>query len=822
MTVTSASTQVDKRDDLVTLTIDDIEVSVPKGTLIIRAAEMIGVQIPRFCDHPLLNPVGACRQCMVEIPDAGNGRGMPKPQVSCTIEVAPGMVVRTQLSSPVAEKAQRGQMEFLLMNHPLDCPVCDKGGECPLQNQAMSNGQAETRFEDVKRTFPKPLPLSPNVLLDRERCVLCARCTRFSNQIAGDPMIEMLERGALQQVGIYEDEPFSSYFSGNTIQICPVGALTSADYRFRSRPFDLVSTPTTCEHCASGCSLRSDTRRGVEMRRQAGDDPDVNEEWSCDKGRFAFDYVTADDRLTHPMVRGDDGRLRVASWVEALRVAAAGLTAAGGKVGVLPGGRLTVEDAYAYSKFARVVLRTNDIDSRARTSATDEELAFLGAGVAASGLGVTYADLEKASAVLLVDFEPEDESPIVFLRLRKAVTKNRTRVFSLATFAARGLTKLGGTLLPTTPGGQAAVLADIEAGADDGSQAVATALRGEGAVILVGERAAEAPGTLAAAQALADATGARLAWIPRRAGERGAIDVGCLPTLLPGGRQVGDTEARVDIGTAWGATVPPAPGRSLAGILSAAAAGSLTALVVGGVDPADLPDPVAAVSALDQVGFLVSLEIRASAVTERADVVFPVAAAAEKPGSYTDWEGRERLFRASLPGTGNLSDLRVLATLADAIGPRLGLVDAASARAELAELGQWDGAGPAMPTVESASATPAAAGDGEAVLASWHELIDAGRMVEGEQHLAATARRAVARVSSETARALGLVAGGTAQVHGPIGELELPVEVEELMSDGVVWLPANSRAGGNIRVLLGAAPGDIVQVTPGPTQGGAA
>jgi NADH-quinone oxidoreductase subunit G len=323
-------------------------------------------------------------------------------------------------------------------------------------------------------------------------------------------------------------------------------------------------------------------------------------------------------------------------------------------------------------------------------------------------------------------------------------------------------------------------------------------------------------------QALADATGARLAWVPRRAGERGAIDAGCLPTLLPGGRQVGDTEARVDIGTAWGATVPTAPGRSLPEILSAAATGSLTALVVGGVDPADLPDPVVALSALDQVDFLVSLEIRASAVTERADVVFPVAAAAEKPGSYTDWEGRERLFRATLPGTGNLSDLRVLATLADAIGPRLGLVDAASARAELAELGQWDGARPAMPTAESAPATPAAAGDGEAVLASWHELIDAGRMLEGERHLAATARPAVARVSPETARALGLVAGGTAQVHGPIGELELPVEVEELMSDGVVWLPANSRAGGNIRVRLGAVPGDIVRVTPGPTQGGAA
>ena len=515
---------------------------------------------------------------------------------------------------------------------------------------------------------------------------------------------ENIERGALQQVGIYEDEPFSSYFSGNTIQICPVGALTSADYRFRSRPFDLVSTPTTCEHCASGCSLRSDTRRGVEMRRQAGDDPDVNEEWNCDKGRFAFDYVTADDRLTHPMVRGEDGQLRVASWVEALRVAPAGLSAAAGKVGVLPGGRLTVEDAYAYSKFARVVLRTNDIDSRARTSATDEELSFLGAAVAGSGLGVTYADLEKASAVLLVDFEPEDESPIVFLRLRKAVSKNRTKVFSLAPFAAKGLTKLGGTLLPTAPGGQAAVLAAIEAG--DGDDAARRCRR-------PAQRGCGDPRRRACGR------GARHACGGARAGRRhrGPARVDASPGRRARGHRrrlpaVPCSPVAVRSATPRPGWTSAPPGARPCRLRRAAACrrssrprgpGDLGALVVGGVDPADLPDPGAAFNALDQVGFLVSLEIRASAVTERADVVFPVAAAAEKPGSYTDWEGRERRFRATLPGTGNLSDLRVLATLADAIGTRLGLVDAASARVELAELGHWDGTRPTVPAVELAA-----------------------------------------------------------------------------------------------------------------------
>ncbi|MDX6299183.1 MAG: NADH-quinone oxidoreductase subunit, partial [Nocardioidaceae bacterium] len=296
-------------ENLVTLTIDDVEVSVPKGTLVIRAAEQVGVQIPRFCDHPLLAPVGACRQCLVEValPDKDGSPktmmgppGRVKPQASCTLVASEGMVVRTQTTSEIADKAQQGNMEFLLVNHPLDCPVCDKGGECPLQNQAMSNGRGESRFTESKRTFPKPISISAQVLLDRERCVLCARCTRFSEQIAGDPFIALVERGALQQVGIYEREPFESYFSGNTIQICPVGALTSASYRFRSRPFDLISTDSVCEHCASGCALRTDHRRGKVTRRLAGNDPEVNEEWITDKDRFAFGWSSQPDRLSYP------------------------------------------------------------------------------------------------------------------------------------------------------------------------------------------------------------------------------------------------------------------------------------------------------------------------------------------------------------------------------------------------------------------------------------------------------------------------------------------------------------------------------------------
>ena len=593
--------------------------SVPKGTLVIRAAELIGIQVPRFCDHPLLDPVGACRQCIVEV------EGQRKPLTACTTTVTEGMVVKTQLTSPVAKKAQEGTLELLLINHPLDCPVCDKGGECPLQNQTMSHGNAESRFHDQKRTYPKPLAISTQVLLDRERCVLCARCTRFQQQIAGDPFIELFERGALQQVAVYTDQPFESYFSGNTVQICPVGALTGAAYRFRARPFDLVSSPMVCEHCASGCALRTDHRRGKVLRRLAGEDPAVNEEWNCDKGRWAFTYAQQPDRVTTPLIR-EDGRLREASWTEALSYAARGLALARADkgVGVLPGGRLTVEDAYAYAKFARVALGTNDVDARVRPT-SEEELEFLASSVAGRYLETTYEDLEHAPAVLLAGFEPEEESPIVFLRLRKAVRRTGMRVFAVAPFASASSVKTAARLLRTLPGGEAVALDALqeEVSADPVVAEAASALRQPGAVILVGERLASSPGALSAAARLAATTGARLAWVPRRAGERGAVDAGALPTLLPGGRPVTDAGARAEVEAVWGAPVPGAAGRDLTAILTAARDGHLDALVVGAFDAVDVPDPLLALDALDAVGFLVSLEVRRSEVTDRADVVLP-------------------------------------------------------------------------------------------------------------------------------------------------------------------------------------------------------
>ncbi len=805
--MTTAPETTEQKPDLVTVTIDGFEISVPKGTLIIRAAEQLGISIPRFCDHPLLDPVGACRQCLVEVPDMGNGRGMPKPPASCTTTVMPGMVIKTQVTSAVAERAQRGNMELLLINHPLDCPICDKGGECPLQNQAMSSGAPESRFLDRKRTFPKPIAISSQVLLDRERCVQCARCTRFSDQVAGDAFIDLFERSANEQVAIAEGHPFQSYFSGNTVQICPVGALTGASYRFRSRPFDLVSTPSICEHCAAGCAQRTDWRRGKVLRRLAGNDPEVNEEWNCDKGRWAFAYTEQRDRILTPQVRAEDGELHEASWPEALERAAAGLRQARehGGVGVLPGGRLTYEDAYSYAKFARTVLGTNDIDARARPHSPEEQrfLAERVAGVREDA-GVTYADLGAAPTVLLAGLEPEEESPILFLRLRKAVRRTRLAVFSIAPFATRGLTKLDGILIPTRPGAERLALATAP-------ENVTEALRAPGAVILVGERLAEIPDALTAAAALADRTGAKLAWIPRRAGERGAIDAGALPGLLPGARIVADAASRDEVAAVWGTAVPETAGRDLTGMLRAAVHGELAGLLVGGVDTGDLPDPELAERALEAAGFVVSLELRRSPVTARADVVLPVAPTTQKAGSFIDWEGRVRHFDETFQASGALGDGRVLHALAEELNVFLGLPTPSAAAAELDRLGiarratRDDSAGrsgsPAAHSATSA-AGPATPGAADAVLATWSYALDAGRMQDGEEHLAGTAKAAGAVLSPATAAGLGVVDGAVVTVASEHGEISVLAQVVASMVDGAVFVPTNS---------LGANPGTAVR-----------
>lgn len=763
--------------EMITVVIDGFEVTVPKGTLVIRAAEKLGIQIPRFCDHPLLEPVGACRQCLVDIEI--NGRAFPKPQASCTIPVENNMIVKTQLTSPVAEKAQAGIMEFLLINHPLDCPVCDKGGECPLQNQAMSTGRPESRYEGVKRTFEKPLPISSQVLLDRERCVLCARCTRFSEQIAGDPFITLNDRGALQQVGIYENDPFESYYSGNTVQICPVGALTGASYRFRARPFDLVSIDSACEHCASGCAMRTDIRRGKTLRRLAGDDSSVNEEWNCDKGRWAFKYLTSRERVTNPMIRGADGELHDASWPEAIAFAAVGLK--GKRAGVLVGGRATVEDAYGYSKFARVALGTNDIDFRARPH-SEEETSFLSS--VALGLTASYKDIDKADQVVLLGFEPEEESPIVFLRIYKQVRKRALAVLSDAPFASRGSIKLSAKLIPEI------------------SEIFGLTAK---SVILVGERLSEKTGALSSAVALAEKTGAKLAWIPRRAGERGALASGAISTLLPGGRPVSDTSARVDVAAAWSVdSLPSDPGRTTSEILLALSVKNLDAVVIGGVDPLDISN-----TALSQLlnSFVVSLEITHSAVTAVADVVLPVAAVIEKSGSYQDWQGSSRAFDKAITDSLSRSDLRILSMLADEMGTPINLPSVAATAREISSLGRWDGSALKF---ESASEVKDLADSDNLNLSSWRLLLDLGTLQDGEANLAGTARTASAHISNSRAEKLGVSAGELILISTNSGSLKLPVEICEI-SDEEIWVPRNS-IGSQVIANLGFVSGQVTVV----------
>lgn len=773
--------------ELITVVIDGFEVSVPKGTLIIRAAEKLGIQIPRFCDHPLLDPVGACRQCLVDVEI--NGRAFPKPQASCTIPVEPNMIVKTQLTSPVADKAQKGVMELLLGNHPLDCPVCDKGGECPLQNQAMSNGRADARLDGYKRTFEKPISISSSVLLDRERCVLCARCTRFSEQIASDAFITLNERGALQQVGIYENDPFKSYFSGNTIQICPVGALTGTSYRFRARPFDLVSTPSACEHCASGCDMRTDVRRGKTLRRLAGDDASVNEEWNCDKGRWAFKYVTALDRLTHPLVRNAEGVLVQASWPDALAAAAAGLK--GKRAAVLTGGRVTTEDAYGYSKFARIALGTNDIDFRARVT-SDEEADFLAAHVV--GSAATYRDIDMADHVALIAFEPEEESPIVFLRLNKNFKKRGLKVSAIATKKSIAMDKLKAEFVKVAPGAEGSAVATLSLTAKS--------------LILVGERASESAGLFSAVAALAAKTGAKIAYIPRRAGERGALEAGALGSLLPGGRPVADAAARVDIAAAWGVTaLPTQPGRTTTGIISSLAAGQLDAVVVGGIDAQDLPNSRAALDALKK-SFVVSLEIAPSSITDVADVVLPVAAITEKSGSFLNWEGRARAFDAAVEDSQSRSDVRILSMIADAMGESIMLGTVTAAAREFNQLGKWDGARVAFTSVAPAAAK--AIGANEALLTSWRRLLDMGTLQKGEDNLAGTRRPTVAVISAKRATSLGVTSGDQVRVANAHGSITIPALVEDIHDDAV-WLPRNSFASQTL-VSLNAVHGDVVTV----------
>jgi NADH-quinone oxidoreductase subunit G len=670
--------------DLVTVTIDGNVVQAPRGELLIKVAQEHGTYIPRFCWHERMKPVGMCRMCLVEV------EGMRGMQISCATPVTDGMVVNTQ--SDNVKAVQDGVLEFLLINHPLDCPVCDRGGECPLQDQTLAFGPGESRFVEEKRHFEKPVPISDLVLLDRERCIQCGRCTRFAAEIAGDPLIDFGERGANTQVITYPDEPFSSYFSGNTVQICPVGALTASSYRFRARPWDLQTVETSCTTCAVGCrgALQSTSNRIVRLL--GVDSEPVNQGWLCDKGRYGYEWVHSEDRVRAPMVR-KHGELVEVSWPEALDAAAAGLQSAldahgPSSVAVLGGARGTNEDAYVWSRLAKGVLGTDNVDAQ------------LGDGLPAEvvlGLpGATIADVDRARAVVLVAPDLREELPVLHLRIRRAAVELGVPVIELAPRAS-GLTRDVTAVLRHAPGEVGAIAEQFaRAVSGDGTasghgsiEKAASALDGRDGdvVVVLGRQSlAESPASVVqAAAALAELPNVRFLSALRRGNVRGALDLGLVPGFLPG--RVTLDAARNHYAEHWG-NVPSHRGLDAAGMLEAAAAGSVDALIVVGADPEqDFPDRIRTRAGLDAVPFVIAVGAFLDDVAARADVFLPTSVWGEKDGSTTNLEGRvQRVTRLITPEGTTMDDWRIAQELAARFGAEFGYETVEDVQDEIARV----------------------------------------------------------------------------------------------------------------------------------------
>jgi NADH-quinone oxidoreductase subunit G len=692
-TVTSHHAIAPKADPgaQVELTIDGRRVTAPGGQFLIAAAEDNGVFIPRFCYHPRMKPVGMCRMCLVEV----SGPRGPTLQPACYVPVADGMEVTT--TSAKVRKAQDGVLEYLLVNHPLDCPVCDKGGECPLQDQTLAFGPGESRFVEEKRHWAKPIALSDLVLLDRERCIQCGRCVRFAAEIAGEPQIDFLVRGDALEVNVAPGHPFTSYFSGNTVQICPVGALTAAPYRFVARPWDLDQVESTCTTCAVGCRVVVQSSANRITRLLGMDVDPVNQSWLCDKGRFGYEAINSADRLTEPLLRRRAGaELEPASWAEALAEVAARLSQVrtergAGAIGVVGGARLSNEDAYAWAKLAKGVVGTDNVDAQ------------LGDGLDAElVLGLPRATIDEtcaASCVLTLSGDLREELPVLYLRLRGALDAGAVRLVELAPRHSV-LGAEATAALRYRPGELAAVVdALVESAAGragappealdaEAFEAAATALAqagpdGGGVVVVLGRPSvAEHPGLVGqAALALARAwPKARFLPALRRGNVMGALDMGLAPGVLPG--RVGLEQGRSWFSAAWGA-VPEARGRDTTGMLGALAAGDMAALVLLGADPlSDFPDRSLVERALEAAELVVAVDTFLSPSSARADVVLPAAGAHERAGTTTNIEGRvTRLGQKLVAPAQCWPDWMVAAELAARLGGDLGVSDVA---------GLWD------------------------------------------------------------------------------------------------------------------------------------
>ncbi|MEP4652054.1 MAG: NADH-quinone oxidoreductase subunit NuoG, partial [Ilumatobacter sp.] len=618
--------------NVVMVTLNGREVEARAGELVIAAAQRHDTYIPHFCYHPRMKSVGMCRQCLVEV---DTGRGMQL-QPSCMITVSPEMKIETE--SPTAKRAQEGMIELLLANHPLDCPVCDKGGECPLQDQAFSHGPGESRYIEEKRHYEKPIPISDLVLLDRERCILCDRCTRFADEVAGDKLIHFTQRGNETQVMTFPDEPFASYFSGNTVQICPVGALTAEPYRFKARPWDLAQEESTCTSCSVGCRVVVQSSRDEILRYQGVDSDPVNHGWLCDKGRFDFEAVNSELRISDPMVRTEAG-LTPTKWSAALdaatRLIRESLEAGGpDSIGLLGGARGTNEDAFAWAQLADAL------------GITHRDAQF-GDGLPASILGLdraTIDDAANASTIVVLGVDVKEELPVLYLRLRDAVVEKRSKLVEFASIDT-GLTRYATQSIRHQPGLQTEAIRDA-----------ADLLAGENVVVVVGrgnlaESADETMSALAAL--LAINPDAKVLPALRRGNVVGALSVGMAPA----------DDAHDGLAT-----------------LRAAADGKLELLILLGADPInDCPDSDLARRAIAGARRVISIDTHPSESTKLADVVLAAAAYGEKSGTTTNLEGRVSTVSDKVTTTGTARpDWMIAAELAIMLDIEGDIADVAS------------------------------------------------------------------------------------------------------------------------------------------------
>ncbi len=800
----------------VKITVDGEEFESEAGTLIIRAAQDNGTYIPRFCWHERMNPVGMCRMCLVEIETPRGPMLVP----SCTNTISDGMVVHTRTET--VKSAQEAVLEFLLINHPLDCPVCDKGGECPLQDQTMSYGPGESRYVEIKRRYEKPVPISALVNLDRERCILCARCTRFADEICGDPLIEFADRGNATNVTTFPDLPFSSYFSGNTVQICPVGALTATPYRFRARPWDLKKANSVCQHCSTGDRISVHTSQNEVLRIEGVDSDATNHGWLSDKCRFGFEFIHAEDRLRVPKVREADGGFRDASWAEALDLVASKLAAikaehGAGSIAALGGARGTNEDAYALSKFMRVAIGSNHLDCQMDDGLDPQFLA-------AVADRATINDLDAARTILVWGPDLKEEHPTLYLRVRRAAQELGATLIVVHP-RTTGLHDRATHTLAYKPGSGPEILAALKAG--DGALAAARQALDSGPVVaLIGRTGYTESPRLAEAVAAFIRTlpDAKVLPLARRSNVYGALDMGVAPTLLPGRASISAIGC-ANLAEEWG-EFPTVAGKDARGIVEAVAAGDVKALLLMGADPVrDMPSG----ADIGGADFIVAFDQFLTDSSRLADVVLPADGFGEKSGTITNVEGRVQKMNAVVPSPGqSRPDWSTLDDLGRRLGVELGLKSAEAITAEIAHVApayegvnweflEWDAPDGAVLPLDGIPQplqyVPAdVAGKPERapmVLHYARTMYDDGVLMRHGKSVAPLAPGGFAALHPDDAAKLGVADAETVVVKTDVAEAELPLRIDSSLVRGTVYVPFNQPGVPN----LGS--GLVVEVTPG-------